>query len=729
MKFSRVIILPIALFVAASCSTTRVLEGEQVRLESNVVTVTGDSGLKSSELLPYIKQKPNDYYIGRWNPFLYVYNWSGRRGTGWDRFVEKLGQEPVVFDSGLVSQSIDGMLNHMERLGYYSSKIDHKTVVKDKKATVHYNVIPGKRYPVSRIEYNVDNADLDSLIRRDSANFIIKEGDFLSEEDLEQESERLASLFRNNGYYGFSKNYFYYYADTVEQPGKADLLVRIEEFTRNETVAAARPHRKYTIRTVDVVPQEGLKVKKSFLEDLNLIEPGMLYDEGLISRTYDRFTSIPLFSTVNVQLDEVDSSSVDCRILLTPSKLQSVKTSFEGSFNSNGLFGLAPSLNYSHKNIFGGGETLNIGVGADFQFMFNNPIHSDEVNLSAGIVLPKFLFLPASLFSQNVPSTEIKGAYSYQARPEYTRNIITFSYGYTWNVNRRHYYQFTPATASIFSIPKIDSSFYDGITDPYLKNSFRNHLDIGGSMMYYFTTNSSVIPKTTYFYTRILFDASGNLLGLTDSFNKSVDSDGAHLIGDIPYAQYLRTELQTVETIRFGSLDQFALAGRILAGIGYAYGNSLSLPFEKLFYAGGASSLRGWQARSVGPGSAPRDESFSIVNQTGDMHLEANLELRFPLFSKLQGGLFVDAGNIWNLGYADDNGFSRDERGIFSFENLIRTSALDWGMGVRLDIDMLLIRLDMGLKTYNPATQSWYAPRDWFSKGGYALHFGIGYPF
>jgi len=729
MKSTRILLIVLAIIMAVSCSTTRVLQEGEMRLESNEVVVHGENRMKSSELQPYIKQKANEYYIGKWNPFLYVYNWSGGNDTGWDRFVEKLGQEPVVYDPGLVLQSVDGMLNHLEYCGYYYSNIDFRTRINDRKVTVHYDVTPGKRYPIANIDYQVDNDDLAKIISADSVNFTLRKGDYLSEQALENESERLAELFRNNGYYGFSKNYFYYYADTVSTPGSADLLVKIEDFTRNETEAAAKPHRKFTIRNVDVIPQEGLKVKESFLSDLNLIEPNSLYDESSISRTYDRFTSIPIFSTVNVQLDEVDSTDVDCRILLTPSKLQSVKASFEGSFNSNGLFGLAPSLNYSHKNIFGGGETLNVGVGADFQFMFKDPIHSDEVNLSAGIVFPQFLFLPSSLFRQNVPSTEIKGAYSYQARPEYTRNIITFSYGYTWNVNRRHFYQFTPATASVFSIPKIDTDFYDGITDPYLKNSFRNHLDIGGSMMYYFTTNSSVNPKTTYFYTRVQFDASGNLLSLTDGINGKTDAQGAHLIGNIPYAQYIRTEIQTVETLRFGSSDQFALAGRLLAGIGYAYGNSMSLPFEKLFYAGGASSLRGWQARSVGPGSAPRDESFSIVNQTGDMHLEANMELRFPLFSKLQGGLFVDAGNIWNLGYADVSGQSRDERGIFAFDRLIQSSALDWGLGVRLDIDMLLVRLDMGLKTYNPVTQTWCAPRDWFSKGGYALHFGIGYPF
>ena len=145
------------------------------------------------------------------------------------------------------------------------------------------------------------------------------------------------------------------------------------------------------------------------------------------------------------------------------------------------------------------------------------------------------------------------------------------------------------------------------------------------------------------------------------------------------------------------------------------------------FYAGGASSMRGWQARSVGPGGAPVDSSFSIVNQTGDIHLEANAEFRFPLFWKLQGGLFVDAGNIWKLQAGQDTDAGKDA--LFTPANFLRTTALDFGLGLRLDFNLILVRLDMGIKAYDPYTQKWCEPSQWFSRDGYAIHFGIGYPF
>ena len=184
-----------------------------------------------------------------------------------------------------------------------------------------------------------------------------------------------------------------------------------------------------------------------------------------------------------------------------------------------------------------------------------------------------------------------------------------------------------------------------------------------------------------------------------------------------------------VQTFRLGYENQFALAVRGLAGLGYAYGNSISLPFEKLFYAGGANSMRGWRARAVGPGNAPRDSSFTIANQSGDMHLETNIEFRFPMFWKLQGALFVDAGNVWNIGKEDAEIVSRDPRSLFSFKNLAKSTAMDWGLGLRLDFGMILVRFDMGLRVYDPLDMEWKGINDWLFDDQYAFHFGIGYPF
>jgi len=719
------------LVMAAGCSTTKMLSEDELRLSENKVVITNSSTYNPSSLAPYIKQKSNYYVIGKWHPALYIYNWQNGKGKGWDRFCQKIGQAPVVFDETLIDKSVTSMLDHLTYQGYYNSHIDTRTEVKKQTARVEYDVTLGKQFPIRSIDYQVKDSTLASLMAADTSNYTVLPGDFLSEEKLEKESERFTKLFRNNGYWGFSKNYFFFYADTTTHRDEADLIVKIENYTRNESEDAAREHRQYTIGNVALVPQPGMRIRQKFLQNLNQLKPGELYSEEKINREYDRYSSIPLFSSVNMMLreSETDSTAVDCRVMLQQARLQALKLNLEGSFNSTGLFGVTPSLSYSHKNIFGGGEVLSLGFRGNFQFMFRSPTRATELAVNAGLKIPWYPDFILRMPFINLPQMDINFTYNFQNRPEYTRNIVTGAYGFNWNIAKKFYYQFKPIQLSAVSATRLDSTFIAGIRDPYLKNSFRSHLDLGGSGTFYFSTNTSVNPKVTYFYTRFQYDMSGNLmrlLGKTGMFKKG--ESGEDLIAGIPYAQYIRGELQAVGTFRLGEVGQYALAVRALAGMGFAYGNSVSLPFEKLFYAGGASSMRGWRARAVGPGMAPRDTSFAIANQSGDMHLEANVEMRFPLFWKLEGAVFADIGNVWNIDADGLDGQTRDPRSLFSFKNLFRSTAMDVGLGARLDFGMVLIRFDMGLVVYDPYKQEFMGINDWF-KGNYAFHFGIGYPF
>lgn len=731
MRIKAQVIGLLMLLAAASCSTTKVLAPDESRLVENKVVITNGRTYDPASLNPYIQQKSNYYIIGKWHPSLYIYNWQNGKGKGWDRFCQKIGQEPVVFDPGLVDESVKRMVDHLRYQGYYYSTIS--PVIKENKqlAKVEYDVTLGKQFPIRTIDYQVRDTTLAALMAGDSARFTVRRGDFLSEENLEKESERLASHFRNNGYWGFSKNYFFFYADTTTYRDQADLIVKLENYTRNEKAENAREHRRYTIGNVTLMPQRGMRVRQKFLQNLNNLHPGELYSEEKINQVYSRFSSIPLFSSVNMMLREAeyDSTAVDCRIFLQQARLQSVKVNLEGSFNSTGLFGVTPSLSYTHKNLFGGGEVFSLGFRGNFQFMFRNPTRATELAVSTGLKIPWYPDFIMRMPFINLPQMDINFVYNYQNRPEYTRNIVTGNFGFNWNIAKKFYYQFYPARLSAVNATRIDSTFLRHLADPYLRNSFRSHIDLGGAGTFYYTTNTSVNPKVTYFYTRLQYDMSGNLarlLGRTGIFKKG--DMGEYLIAGIPFAQYIRAEVQAVGTFRMGDKKQYALAVRALAGAGFAYGNSVSLPFEKLFYAGGASSMRGWRARSVGPGMAPRDTSFAIANQSGDMHLETNVEMRFPLFWKLEGAVFADIGNVWNIVADDLDGQARDPRSIFTFKNLFRSTAIDAGLGARVDFGMVLIRFDLGLKVYDPYKQSFMGLTDWWN-GNYAFHFGIGYPF
>lgn len=715
-----------------SCSTTRVLGDGQFRLADNKVVVDNDRKFNTKEIESYIKQKPNSYIIFGWNPFLNIYNWSGKNADkGINKFLRKIGTAPVVYQPSQVEASVENINRHLEYLGYYGSDVRSKVRVNGKRVTVTYSVTLGRRYRIGNVSFAVPDGEFKEDFYADTAAVSIRPGDFLSEDALEKETERAASMFRRKGYFGFTKNYFSFEADTLARRDTADLLMTVKEYTRNQTAEYARPHRKYFFGDVSISYDNDLKFNDRVLKNICTIRPGAMYDEREVNTTYSRLSALRLFSGVNVALNPRDSGIVDCDISLTKSRMQGFKVNLEGSTNSTGLIGISPQVSYYHKNIFHGGQWLNLGFLGNFQFKYDDrSVKSNEFGVSAGLSFPEFLGLPNSIFhGPSVPRTEINASYNYQNRPEYTRNMISTSYGYSGSLrNGKFFYQFYPIQAKIVRLTNLDPNFYTTLSgNPFMRDAYQNHFDVGSGLVAYYTTSTALVPKETYEYARLQLDASGNVLSL---FNKAMKSDeyGSRLIWNTPYSQYIRTELTLGKTFVFGKNGGQALAIRLLGGVGYAYGNSSTIPFEKQFYSGGANSMRGWQARSLGPGNSKADTTFVIPSQTGDVKLEANLEYRFPMFWKLCGAVFTDVGNIWTLKETDGDDGSHTH---FDLKNLAASLAADWGIGLRVDLNFLILRLDMGMKVYDPSldTARWRSPSQWLKKDGYTLHFGVGYPF
>lgn len=715
-----------------SCSTTRVLGDGQFRLADNKVVVDNDRKFNTKEIESYIKQKPNSYIIFGWNPFLNIYNWSGKNADkGINKVLRKIGTAPVVYQPSQVEASVENINRHLEYLGYYGSDVRSKVRVNGKRVTVTYSVTLGRRYRIGNVSFAVPDGEFKEDFYADTAAVSIRPGDFLSEDALEKETERAASMFRRKGYFGFTKNYFSFEADTLARRDTADLLMTVKEYTRNQTAEYARPHRKYFFGDVSISYDNDLKFNDRVLKNICTIRPGAMYDEREVNTTYSRLSALRLFSGVNVALNPRDSGIVDCDISLTKSRTQGFKVNLEGSTNSTGLIGISPQVSYYHKNIFHGGQWLNLGFLGNFQFKYDDrSVKSNEFGVSAGLSFPEFLGLPNSIFhGPSLPRTEINASYNYQNRPEYTRNMISTSYGYSGSLrNGKFFYQFYPIQAKIVRLTNLDPNFYTTLSgNPFMRDAYQNHFDVGSGLVAYYTTSTALVPKETYEYARLQLDASGNVLSL---FNKAMKSDeyGSRLIWNTPYSQYIRTELTLGKTFVFGKNGGQALAIRLLGGVGYAYGNSSTIPFEKQFYSGGANSMRGWQARSLGPGNSKADTTFVIPSQTGDVKLEANLEYRFPMFWKLCGAVFTDVGNIWTLKETDGDDGSHTH---FDLKNLAASLAADWGIGLRVDLNFLILRLDMGMKVYDPSldTARWRSPSQWLKKDGYSLHFGVGYPF
>ena len=727
-KVSGILAAAILALAASSCSTTRVLQDDQYRLTDNDIKVVNDKKFNTGSLTPYLKQKPNPSILFGWNPFLSVYNWSSGKDNGWDKLVKKIGQAPVIYDADLVESSVENIKIHLEYQGYYGSEVETDIKVKRRKVSVSYNVMLGKQYPISSIQYVLPKrGEFASAFLQDTLSMSVKAGDILSEASLEAESERYSSAMRNEGFYDFNKNHFFFEADTLSRPGEAALNITVNEYTRNENPRDASPIRRFYIDKVDIFYPENLKIKQKVLRELTTIAPGQVYSEDNVNNTYSRLSALKIFSAVNIGMTPKDTNLVDCEITLSQSKLQGIKVNLEASSNSSGLFGVSPQISYYHKNIFRGGETLNLSFMGNFQSKFNESVRSNEFGISGGLSFPKFFPLPYRLFTGAIPRTDINASYNYQDRPEYTRNILSTSYGYSGNVKNKFFYQAYPLQLNVVRLFDLDPDFYESLADdPFLRYAYQDHFDLGSGLMMYYTTDAESIPKSSFFYTRLQFDIAGNLLSCFNQYMKQ-NSNGSRMIWKTPYSQFVRGELTLGRTWIFGRNSGQSIATRLLAGAGYAYGNSTALPFEKHFYSGGSNSLRGWQARTVGPGLSQMNDSFVIPNQTGDMKLEANIEYRFDVFWKLAGALFIDAGNIWTL---RNSGEGNSNESMFRLDTFGESIAMNWGAGVRLNFGFLLLRLDMGIKLHDPARlEKWVTPDLWLKRDGYTLHFGVGYPF
>jgi len=748
-------ILAFPVLFTSSCSTVRVVPAGLSRLKENKIEITNSRKFPVASLEPYLRQKPNSTFLLTINPFLNIYNWSNGKNNGWDKLVKSIGQAPVIFDSTLVVKSKENINNHLVSLGYYNSIIKSSKKTVSKKTTVKYYVTLGNRYKLKSIVYDIKDTAIAKIVYADTLKSLINHSDYLSGELFSKETERITSNLRNNGYYNFTTNFLFFEADTLKHDGSADLRIIIENYTRSETIKDSRPHNKYYIRNiiiqtdydptitrldslsrpdsikyrnVNIYFNGKLNMRPSVLTKMNKIIPGNLYRENMVNKTYERFVSLRNYSGVNIQFDEVinntigaDTNKVDCTIRLTSSKSQGYKINLEASNNSNNLLGISPTISYYHKNIFRGGEWFSLGFMGNFQFKLNDPTKSTEFGVSSGLSIPGFLLLPDKFFTSAVPRTDINLSYNFQNRPEFTRNLLSLNYGYNWKVGDRFFYRLNPIQLNIIKLFNMSPTFYQSLSDPFLKNSYKNHFDLGAGATIFYTTDASPTPVKSYFYFRWSNDISGNLLSL---FNKYMpkDTSGYKTIWRTAYAQYYKTDFTMVYTWKFENKTSFAT--RFNFGLGYAYGNSTTVPFEKLFYAGGANSLRGWQARSIGPGSAPVDTTFSIPNQTGDLKLEMNAEYRFGLFWKIEGALFADAGNIWNLRVEEGR-----EAGLFRFKDFYKSIAFNWGTGLRLNLDFVILRLDLGMIAYDPLIKSWIGIKNWFKPNTYSLQFGVGYPF
>jgi len=617
-------------------------------------------------------------------------------------------------------------------------------------ARVRYKIKTGEPYIIHQIKYDFRDTTIRDLVLADTTNSLLKRGSLFDVDVLQEERLRIENLLQTNGYFNFSKDYIMFQADSLKDNMQVYLTGTFNEYQirRPEgTYALQVPHRQYRIRNVYIFPdfdqKEALSNYAQYLERLNeeiynsfkilydgelrenskevvtqsiYIIPGNLYHVDDVRETYQHLSSLRIFKFVNIYFEEADPYNtymqedypLDCYIQLSPSTLQSYAVELEGT-NSSGNVGAAGNVSYQHRNLFGGGENLNVRLKGAVEFL--RKIDTTEIQrlkgidelfeagIDARITLPQFL-IPVkteNFIRKYNPKTRITLAGNIQKRPDYTRGILNAGFGYTWSTSPYVSHIINPLDINFIKMFNIDSVFREDIRDTYLEHSYEDKLIT--ALNYSFIFNNQDIKKLkNYFFLRVNAEQAGNMLSGMYRVVGSPNEDGRYEILKNEFAQYLKGDID----FRFYQIvdDKTSFVYRFFAGVAWPYGNSLAIPFEKQYFTGGANGIRAWPVKNLGPGAYLETRSV-YPNATADIKLEANFEYRFKLFWILEGALFADAGNIWAISKEDDR-----KDAVFHWDKFYEQIAVGTGAGIRMDFSFFIFRVDLGLKARDPSLPS-----------------------
>lgn len=747
-NYSLAAIVLLALLLQACSASKFVPDGEH--LLDKVVLKSDVKDFDASQLAPYIRQQGNSKWFSALKIPLGTYSLAGEDTTKWiNRTLKKMGEKPVLFDTLQARLSCEDLQLAMRNMGYMNSSVTLDTYRKGKKLMAVYTLHPGTPYRIGRFSYDIQDEKVGEVLDSLDTNHLDDQrftGKLFSVNALDGERKRVTKLLNDNGFYRFHKDYISYSAtaDTLGQT--VDVTLHLRPFS-DSNAELPQPHPRYTIRHVAFSGEDGrLPLRRKVLENSSAIEEGKLFSISDLQSTYNRFGRLGAIRYTNIRFSEVADSlpsdtlglftadnphMLDCNIQLLPHKPNTITFLPEGT-NTAGNLGAAASLTYQNRNLFRGSEQLSVQLRAAFEAItglegYENHDY-EEYGIETKLLFPRFVapFLSHSFKKRSTASSELALSWNFQNRPEFHRRVFSATWRYKWsNASRNTAYNFDLLDLDYIYMPWVSATFkHDYIDVASSRNAILryNYEDLLITKIGFSLTYSDATKAI-----RANAETSGNVLNaMSRVFDFEKNSNSQYTLFNIAYAQYVKLDFAYTHIFHIDDASQLVMHGAM--GVAYPYGNSTMLPFEKRYFAGGANSLRGWSVRELGPGTfRGTDGRIDFINQTGDMKLDLSMEYRSKLFWKFSGAAFVDAGNIWTLrNYPDQEG------GQFKFNKFYRQLAASYGLGLRLNFDYFILRMDMGMKAVNP---DYDTSRDHFPifhprlSRDFAFHFAVGLPF
>ncbi|MBQ0155753.1 MAG: BamA/TamA family outer membrane protein [Bacteroidales bacterium] len=783
MKKAYFLIFALYIVLFSACSPVKYVADGDYLLDDVRMDIK-NTQLKNNDAESYVRQQPNLKIFGLFRAHLRLYSLSRKdsiksngRVRHLGRALRKMGEPPVIYNSMMRIQSERQIEKYYRAKGFMNAKASSDVEYKKKRAVVTYHVDEGVPFVINNIDYDYRG---DTAIKKivETDRFYeskLKNGMLFDSDELDAERNNMSSLLRRRGYFYFTKDYISYTADTTVGDHKVDITLELKPFSKTQSDGSRVdvPHAQYKIADISVVTldkpivsqtellqydsvrsEEGILIKymykpflrSSVIEDNIIFGAGDMYNSYRSDFTLSKFNSLGIVRAAYVNFVDKhnDENEVDCQITLSPTKTKSVSANVEATITSLHDFGFGGTLGWSHHNIFRGSERLSFKLSYSQEAVSGIILTSDSTNkirdygASVTLTIPRvmFPFLSRDFKRRINASTELDASFNIQ-RMGYKRDQLSFGWKYMWQRRRFYNYTIDFLDYNLVRMAEADSfraRYFNDHSNPILLYNYTDHQILCTGFTYTFDNMLSqrVLDKKLF---KASFETGGNMFRLfRNVFNYDRDSIGGQdLIFGVPYSQYVKTELEYAFNQYIN--EKCRMAYHAKAGVAVPYGNSKGVPFEKRFYGGGASGVRGWAVRTLGPGKYSNEDYLA---QTGDINLLLNLEYRIKLFWKLELATFLDGGNVWTIDdYPDQQG------GVFDIKEFYKQIALAGGAGLRLDFSYFLIRFDLGMKIHDPSRiddgSEWRinhhrcdeskCPVRMNWKDDFAFHFAVGYPF
>ena len=732
----------------ASCNTTKFVPEGQYLLNKARVKCVDDKSVSASDLRSYLRQKQNTEIFGFWKLQLHVYNTAPSDTTSkankrLARNAHKMGEAPVIYDEELTAISMQQLRQQMNNMGYFHAEVDTQKIIKDRKIDLTYLVTAHQPYMIRH--YTVDIPEESVRVIAEDERCKVKEGEQFSTATLDEERERISTTLRNRGYFYFEKSMLEFTADSSLNSHEVDVKIHFAPYVAQLDSASLKKLRtRYSVRKmyyqIDYDPSHlpdsivlkrdsdrygneyswtGRRfLRKDALRQASRLDPGVRYAEWRVERTYARMNALAPVKYVDIAFTPVGDTLLDCYITISRGRLNSFAVEVEGTYSA-GDWGVAAGVNYTNKNIFKGAEVLTLGARASYEWRANGG-RAIEAKGEAGLLFPS--------------NVKVNIAYNYQQRPEeYTRTIANAGLGYIIprTPGSRWTHQFNLIDINYIYVPWMSDKFREQFIKKasVLKASYEDHFILDWSYTGTFSTLNPRFPNRSYLQLALRAETAGNVLyGLAKAASLPQNEFGQYMLWRIPFAQYAKGDINF--TYHGIITPEHHLVGHIGLGVAVPYLNASVLPFEKRYFGGGSNSVRGWQARTLGPGTFRGNGNTMVYDlQVGDIKLDMNIEYRFKVLSFLELAAFLDAGNIWTI-----RDYESQPGGVFLFNEFYKQIAWSYGVGIRFDLSIFIFRVDFGVKLHDPSRiaegKQWRtAPNGLGWKDDMTFHFAIGYPF